>query len=226
MKTSLKYSTKTKIVFLCVALFAGAAAFSQQLGKTTIGVRAGVNFQNLNGKDENDDKLSNDLKVGFNVGVNAEVPITQDFYVQPGLLYSTKGAREKDVNGDEDAKLNITYLEIPVNLLYKPALGEGHLLMGFGPYVAFGVGGKFKVGDFDTDVKFDNDVSLAELGSGVHFRRLDAGANLLFGYELSNNLSAQINAQLGLVNIQPDVEGNKVGTTKNTGFGISLGYRF
>jgi hypothetical protein len=217
---------KTKIVFLFAMLFATVAAFSQQLGKTTIGVRAGVNFQNLNGKDENDDKLSNDLKVGFNVGVNAEMPIAQDFYVQPGLLYSTKGARVKDINGDEDAKLNIAYLEIPINLLYKPALGQGRLLMGFGPYIGFGVGGKLKVGDFDTDVEFDNDVSLAEVASGVHFRRLDAGANLLFGYELSNNLSAQINAQLGLVNIQPEVEGNKVGTTKNTGFGLSLGYRF
>jgi hypothetical protein len=217
---------KTKIVILFAMLFASVAAFSQQLGKTTIGIRAGVNFQNLNGKDEDDDRLSNDLKVGFNVGVNAEVPIAQDFYVQPGLLYSTKGAREKDVSGDEDAKVNIAYLEVPINLLYKPVLGQGHLLMGFGPYIAFGVGGKLKVGDVDTDVEFDNDVSLAEVTSGVHFKRMDAGANLLFGYELSNNLSAQINAQLGLVNIQPEVEGNKLGTTKNTGFGVSLGYRF
>jgi hypothetical protein len=217
---------KTKIVILFTLIFVSVAAFSQQLGRTTIGVRAGINFQNLNGKDENDDNLSNDLKVGFNVGVNAELPIAQDFYVQPGLLYSTKGARVNDVNGGDDAKLNLAYLEIPINLLYKPALGDGHLLMGFGPYVAFGVGGKLKVGDFDTDVEFDNDVSLAEITAGPHFRRMDAGANLLFGYELSNNLSAQINAQLGLVNIQPDVDGQKVGTTKNTGFGISLGYRF
>jgi hypothetical protein len=217
---------KTKVVFLIALFFVSVAGFSQQLGRTTIGVRAGVNFQNLNGKDENDDNLSNDLKVGFNVGVNAELPIAQDFYVQPGLLYSTKGAREKDVNGDEDAKLNIAYLEIPINLLYKPALGDGRLLMGFGPYVAFGVGGKLKVGDFDSDVEFDNDISLADVTAGAHLKRMDAGANLLFGYELSNNLSAQINAQLGLVNIQPDVEGHKIGTTKNTGFGVSLGYRF
>ena len=31
---------------------------------------------------------------------------------------------------------------MPLNFLYKPMLGQGRLLMGFGPYVALGVGGK------------------------------------------------------------------------------------
>jgi hypothetical protein len=38
--------------------------------------------------------------------------------------------------------LKISYLELPLNFLYKPMLGKGHLLLGFGPYVAFGIGGK------------------------------------------------------------------------------------
>ena len=38
------------------------------------------------------DKLDNKLKTGFNAGVNAEIPVGVDFYVQPGLLFSTKGA--------------------------------------------------------------------------------------------------------------------------------------
>ena len=218
---------KTSVLFFAAMLCVSVAGYSQELGRTTFGVRAGVNFQNLNGKDESDDRLENDLKVGFNIGVNAEVPLATDFYLQPGVLFSTKGAKQDaPLGGDEDAKVNISYIEIPVNLLYKPVLGDGRLLMGFGPYIAFGIGGKLKLGDFDQDIEFANDVSLADAATAVYFRRMDAGANLLFGYELSNNLSAQINAQLGLVNIQPEVEGNKIGTIKNTGFGVSLGYRF
>ena len=101
--------------------------------------RAGVNFQNLNGKDEDGDKLDNKLKTGFNAGVNAEIPVGIDFYVQPGLLFSTKGSKFDDANGE--IKRNISYIEIPVNFLYKPELGDGRMLLGFGPYAAFAVGG-------------------------------------------------------------------------------------
>ena len=40
---------------------------------------------------------------------------------------------------------------------------------------------------------------------------------LLFGYMFTPKISAQLNAQLGLVNIQQDPPGDA--TVKNTGFG-------
>jgi hypothetical protein len=61
-------------------------------------------------------------------------------YLQPGVLYSQKGAEFED-----SAELQLNYIEIPVNLVYKPVLGAGRLLLGFGPYVGFGLGGKLKV---------------------------------------------------------------------------------
>ncbi len=191
----------------------------------TLGVRAGVNFQNINGKDNSGDKLEGKLKTGFHAGVNAEIPIATDFFIQPGVLFSTKGARDKD---NSDIKQNISYIEVPVNLLYKPVLGTGKLILGFGPYIAFGVGGKRSVGNTDTKTKFKKSITAAEfLNGGSYLKRTDAGANLLFGYELSNNLSVQLNAQLGLVKINPEIEGVNTdkASFKNTGFGISLGYR-
>jgi Outer membrane protein beta-barrel domain len=191
----------------------------------TLGVRAGINFQNINGKDALGNKLENKLKTGFHAGVNAEIPIATDFFVQPGLLFSTKGVKYKS---NSDIKQNISYIEIPVNLLYKPVLGTGKLILGFGPYIAFGVGGKITNGTTDVKTKFKKSITAAEfLNGGSYLKRTDAGANLLFGYELSSNLSVQLNAQLGLVKINPDIEGvttNK-SSAKNTGFGISLGYR-
>jgi hypothetical protein len=191
----------------------------------TLGVRAGINFQNINGKDNSGDKFENKLKTGFHAGVNAEIPIATDFFVQPGVLFSTKGAKDKD---NSDIKQNISYIEIPVNLLYKPLMGTGKLILGFGPYIAFGVGGKRSVGNTDTKTKFKKSITAAEfLNGGSYLKRTDAGANLLFGYELSNNLSIQLNAQLGLVKINPEIEGVTTNKTfaKNTGFGISVGYR-
>lgn len=204
-----------------LALITGAA---QAQNKTTFGVRAGVNFTNVNGKDESDDKLDNKMKVGFNVGVNAEIPLADEFFLQPGVLFSTKGAKAKEGDG----KLNIAYVEVPVNFLYKPEVGDGKLLLGVGPYIGIGVGGKLKGDGDDVDIKFTNDIKDINDLDGYPMKRLDFGGNLLFGYEFSNKFSVQLNAQLGLANLTPKVMGEKPenAKAKNTGFGVSVGYRF
>jgi Outer membrane protein beta-barrel domain len=153
--------------------------------------------------------------------------------VQPGLLFSTKGAKNTGMIAGQSIqqKVKLSYLEVPVNLLYKPVLGKGKLLLGFGPYIAFGLAGKVKTdaaGQTQTsDAKFKNTVKPSDPSDKAYFKPVDAGANLLFGYELSNKLSAQLNAQLGLTKINPGYEGaaNDKSTWKNTGFGISFGYR-
>ncbi len=198
-------------------------------GVLSFGIRAGVNFQNINGKDANGDKLDYKLKTGFNVGANVELPLADEFYLQPGLLFSTKGHKSKTVDGSR----SISYLELPINFLYKPVLGEGKLLLGVGPYIAYGIGGKVKfTGNGTTinrDVKFKNSVNQIDYytSAGAYFKPFDFGANLLAGYELSNNLSVQLNAQLGLAKINPKLEGSTSNAKEtNTGFGVSVGYRF
>ena len=201
--------TKTLCIAVAATLFS-TAIFAQS--KTTFGIRAGVNFQNLNGKDANDDNLDNKLKTGFNAGVNAEIPVGIDFYLQPGLLFSTKGAKA-DVG---DGKINLSYLELPVNFIYKPELGTGRMVLGFGPYAAYAIGGKTK--NPDTDIEFGDQPD--------EWKRFDAGANLLAGYEFSNKLSFQLNAGLGLTRLNNRESGDNKSSLKNTGFGVSLGYRF
>jgi hypothetical protein len=214
---------------LLLALTTTALALGAQAQETTtFGIRAGVNFQNLNGKDYNDDDLENKMKTGFHIGVNAEIPVATDFYLQPGVLFSTKGAIDKD---DEDIKWNLSYIEVPINFLYKPALGAGKLLLGVGPYVALGIGGSYK--NFDgkeIDLKFENEITASQAAdlNTVYARSIDAGGNLLVGYEFANKLSAQLNAQLGMLKVNPKIDGitNDKSKWKNTGFGLSLGYRF
>src|SRR5688572_9336478 len=156
-----------------------------EVGSTTFGVRAGLNFQNINGRDAGDDKLENNLVTRYHVGVNAEIPVAPEFYVQPGLLFTTKGTKYNDALAG-DPTLSLSYIELPVNLLYKPALGNGKLLVGFGPYVAYGIGGKYKTEGDDTKVKFKGNVKTGDDPNMVYFKPFDAGANILFGYEFSN----------------------------------------
>ena len=214
---------KTKL-FLTLAVSLAVASVSQ--AQTSFGIRGGVNLFNINGEDGSGNDLKNKLKVGFNAGVNAEIPVGIDFYLQPGLLFSQKGAKNKD----NDDQINISYVEVPVNFLYKPELGAGKLLLGFGPYFGVAVGASFKPdgGGDDVDFKFKSDLTLADAVSGTpYLKRFDAGGNLLVGYEFANKLSFQLNAQLGMLKINPTIEGEDDGTKwKNTGFGLSLGYRF
>jgi hypothetical protein len=202
---------KRIVGFIVVALVLSTTSMFAQ---TTFGVRAGVNFQNMNGKSDGT-SMENALKTGFNIGVNAEMGIAPDMYFQPGLLFTTKGAN--DLMEIDDMSINVTYLELPLNLVYKPTLGAGKLIAGFGPYVGYAIGGKFKFGDESEDLNFGNSAE-------DDMKPLDLGANLLFGYEFANKFSVQMNAQLGLINLMP--EGDSDNSIKNTGFGFSVGYRF
>jgi hypothetical protein len=216
---------KKKMIIAAIAGIMTGAAYGQNMvketGRTSFGIRAGVNFQNINGKDAAGNNLKNDLLTGFNAGINAEIPLSSGFYLQPGALYSTKGAKLNDGN-----KLKLSYIEVPVNFVYKPLLGSGNMLLGFGPYVGFGINGKVESPNGSSEaVKFSKDYD-ATSGS-PQFKRFDAGGNLLAGYEFANHVSFQLNAQLGLADIHPTTTAaNDKTKLKNTGFGLSLGYRF
>jgi hypothetical protein len=220
---------KAKICALALSLTA-LVFTSQAQESTTFGLRAGVGLNNLVGKDPmGDDLEDNKLKFGFHIGVNAEIPIAPEFYIQPGLLFAQKGGKDASDNDNEET-YNLSYLEVPINFVYKPTLGTGKLILGVGPYVGFGIGGKIKPeeGD-DVDVKFKSDLDASDLTANTAwFKRLDFGGNLLAGYEFTNKFSVQLNAQLGMANLIPKVEGEKPeeAKLKNIGFGVSFGYRF
>lgn len=219
-----------KIFFSTALILSGAfiTASAQSTSSSSgigFGIRAGVNLQNINGKDGNGDKLENKLVPRFQGGVTVDIPLADQFYIQPGVLFSGKGAKEKGT----DNNVSLSYIDVPVTFLFKPMLGTGHLLLGAGPYVGFGIAGNVEdENENERKVKFENEVTLAQAMTEPYFRRLDAGANLLVGYEMSSKLSIQLNAQLGMAKINPeitDLNDNKW-ALRNTGFGLSLGYRF
>ena len=216
------------LLLIAVLIMFGFSAISQTEG-ISFGLRGGVNLQNINGKDNSGNKLNLDLVTRFNAGVVAQIPLAPEFYFQSGLLYTTKGAKaSKNFLGvGTTGEYNLSYLELPLNFLYKPLLGTGHLLLGFGPYVAYGLGGKAKIGSNEYKIKYTNNYSSAT-PYGQYFKHFDFGGNLFFGYELSNGISLQLNTQLGMTKINADntLSPNDKTSFKNTGFGLSIGYMF
>ena len=191
---------------------------------TSVGIHAGVNMFNINGKNASGTELDNKLKTGFSAGVDVAVPLGGGFYVQPGVDFTQKGTET-----DNGIKTTLNYIDIPVSFVYKPILGTGNMILGFGPYVGFGVSGKVKNANGTTsEVEFKDEYDGTLPVTTTQLRRADAGANLLAGYEFANKLSVNLKAQLGLKDINPDVPNDNNNQTRfrNTGFGLSLGYRF
>lgn len=204
---------KTRIyTFVLIFIFSSSLVFAQGIEnpKTSFAVLGGINLQNLNGKDMGGSKLENDMLIGYHAGVNVQLPVAPQFYFQPGLLFSTKGAKISTT------AYKLSYVELPLNFVYKALVGNGYFMLGFGPYLAYGIGG--------TNIEFKKD--LGSSNPDRTFKPFDAGGNIFFGYELAGGLFLQLDTQLGMLNIYPDDSSNSEKTVKNTGYGLSLGYRF
>ena len=217
------------LILIFTLLVSMAMAQSGEMGKTSFAILGGVNFQNLNGEDNSGNKLENDLIIGYHAGVNAQIPVAPEFYFQPGLMYSTKGAESVRVS---TPTYKLSYVELPLNFVYKGLLGSGYFMVGLGPYVAYGISGKatYELGPVtsESDIEFKNEVVSGDPLLAVYIKPFDAGGNIFFGYELVGGLFVQLNAQLGMLNIKPDhyLDPDNTSTLKNTGYGLSLGYRF
>lgn len=187
------------------------------LGATTsfaqLGLRAGVNFNNI-GKDAKDDPLIKaENKTGFHVGAVYNIDLIGSFAIEPGLYFSQKGFKLND----DDANMN--YLEVPVNVKFKlldlSVLGlDAHL----GPFAAFGLGGKWKSDNEEIKI-FDPDEG--------DFNRFDFGLQMGVGAVILNKIYAGINYDMSLTKVNED-EGIKKDNLKekNHVWMISVGLNF
>ncbi len=207
-----------------------SASFAVAQDRTSFGILGGMNFQNLNGKAVTGDKLENEMQLGFHGGMNVRIPVAPEFYFQPGLMYTTKGAKNSE--GSLTSKTKLNYIEMPLNFVYKAPLGNGFFMLGFGPYVAYAISGNVETKGgsvtLDQDVEFTNEVKSGDPLTVPYCKPFDAGAGIFVGYETAGGLFLQLNTQLGLLKINPEYESltNDDSSVKNTSFGLSLGYRF
>lgn len=201
------------------AFSVGAVPSHAQAGR--LGVNAGLNLANISGKDAPSNRK---LKAGFQAGVTYDIGLAEDFVLQPGLSYVQNGGA---FSADEywgvagDTKLHLNYVQLPITFQYQPVVGNGNLLLGVGPYVGLGVG-KIKVEGSAAGVDVSAKVHWDDIGDGEKVRKFDAGGKFLVGYQLPMGLSFNVNANFGMIKLDPDYE-SKV---YNTAFGLTVGYKF
>lgn len=213
-----------KIVLLAAGFLIGGAAFSQTVSPVRWGLRAGVNLPKYHITNTNGDDAETESTVNFHVTGYADVPISTNFYVQPGLSLQGKGGKIAE-NEATDSKYEYNTMEIgiPVNLVGKVPIGPtANFFLGAGPYISFGIGGekKLTVGDSSTseDLEYGND-------NGSDLKRTDAGLNFLAGFELSRGFNVSAGYGLGLTDLRPSGEGGN-GKLTNRVWSFSLGYSF
>ena len=165
--------------------------------------------------------------IGYHAGVNVQIPLVPEFFFQPGLLLSTKGA--KNVYGSLTGTYRISYIELPLNVVYKAVLGNGKIMIGFGPYIGYAIGGKtIPESGSATNIEFKKVVETGDPETVKYYKAFDAGGNMFAGYELASGIFLQLNTQLGMLKINPEDKriSDDKSSVKNTGFGLSIGYRF
>ena len=109
-----------KIILTVAAVFAFGFANAQDGDGAKFGIKAGLNMSNITGDFDADGATS------FYVGGLVDLAISENFHIQPELLYSMEGA--------DDA--SISYLRIPVMAKYYVMEG---LNLQAGPSIAFKV---------------------------------------------------------------------------------------
>jgi len=227
---------KRVLVFLLVTIWSANYAQSQM----TFGVRTGFNLTNLSVQDDDGNKPDKNPKFtpGFQIGMVVDYALSDVLSIQPGILFATQGAKVGWDDGiDSKVIMSLNYIQVPINMQYKLDLGEINLLLQAGPYLGYGISGKFKIWDetgkriSDNDLKDwmdDEDWFKIKFGSDKdkhNAKALDFGIGLGVGLQF-NNLQAGLGYNLGLMNISHQLDSNDKSSLKNNGLVVTLTYLF
>jgi long-subunit fatty acid transport protein len=177
-----------------VAVFGFAFANAQE---TKFGAKAGLNMSNITGDNSGDNKM----KIGFQVGVFANIGIAEQFAVQPELLYSAQGAKF------DGGSSELNYINIPIMLQYIVA---EKLRLEAGPQIGILMSAKTKI-DGVGSIDSKDGTNTTDLGVGVGI-----------GYDVAENINLGLRYTIGVSNI------NKEGDAKNanSNLAFAIGYRF
>lgn len=184
-----------KVVLIVVITVIGLSNVNAQ--EFNLGVKGGLNFATLIG--ENNSEMS--WTTDFNLGVMAEIKISDKFSFQPELMYSGQGY---DSNMASEGIIALNYLNVPLMAKYYVTKG---LSLEAGPQMGFLLSTK---GGIDTNKD--------------QFKTTDFGVNFGLGYTLDNGLNFSVRYNRGFTDIN-NIDGisdkNRNGIVQ-----LSVGYFF
>jgi hypothetical protein len=183
------------------------------------GIKGGLNLSSWAGDTKG---LNLRPRFGVNVGSFAEIRLTEQFAIQPEVLYATQGTKFKNVGATiygtdyiGDIKWNLSYINIPVMFKYS---GDGKSFIEAGPQIGFLTSAKAitKLTRYSQTV--DQDVK-------EMFESLDFGFVVGVGLNITKHLLTDLRYNIGLSNIIK-TESDDNTKIRNSVLSLSLGYKF
>jgi len=225
MKTNTLSHLSVFVVALGFLLFGAGQAMAQSDNPgPKFGIKGGLNASQLivdhpNVEGEN-------MKIGFNFGVFAKVPITRFLAVQPEVLYTSGGSKLsyggsdlENVFGIEpgEVRFNLNYVQVPVAL----AVNIGPLNVHAGPYISYLLSANV------TDLEYSDleGTEVRELDTD-DFNKIDYGIVAGVAFDVQNvTVGARYNYGLREVG-NSGIAGNLTDNSKNSIGQIYIGFGF
>lgn len=201
-----------------------ASTFAQQQHSSTvhsltptIGVKGGINFTNLYVDDVKDENM----KVGFNLGLFAKLPITQGVSIQPEILYSVKGSKltyDLGILGSNEYRFNLNYVEVPVLAVINLAKNFNLQAGGYAAYLA-----QANIKRVNND---DPNDQIADLNED-NFNRFDYGLVGGLGIDVKSvTIGARYNYGLREVGKSDNFGSQALKNSKNSAISLYIGFGF
>lgn len=234
--TLLQHNVKRMSKFFTLFSLVLFTALSPLHAQVSLGLRGGytlsaTQIKNADGYKSNSIGTSSQLK-NLHADLIVNVPVYRSLYFQPLVRYITKGAylrplptkQEEYVESANQLKLH--YLEVPLNMVLKFPLTVGKLVVGGGPYFAYGLGGTY-----DLDLMYNGRVVSTDshdiqfnykdrgIAPGAQLSRFDAGANIMVSMEFNNLMVLGANLSRGFANL----DRTSSARITNSYFSVSLG---
>ena len=201
MKKSFTFLKYSLILFLMIISFVTQFSFGQ---KPTIGIKAGLALSNATiNPTIPDSYFKTSGKTGVVVGAYLNVPSGKKILFRPGAEIVSKGVKQQfdDTYVSYSFPVRFTYVDFPINILYKFKYTNGFLLAGGGPVIGVPIND-----DYQFPIKSEFSI------------------NGIVGYEVAIGFSININYTYGLTNASDNKQ--NISKISNRYLGITVGYTF
>lgn len=192
-----------------VSILAVVAAITASQAQFRPGIKAGANQVNQRVNASQGSLYAGSHTTGYHAGLIGDIPLTGNFYLQPQLLWSQRGATHYHSTEEGSTQIKIHYIDAPVNIVYKAPLSFGKLFAGAGGAFSYAVAGHQK-----------QNGQKQNLFNSNNWKHEDISLSFTAGLEFNNGLFVSMNSQKGLFNLSK-AEGVSV---KSKSASISVGY--
>jgi len=165
------------IIALFFGMVASISAQNKTYHKSNAGIKGGYNLAAVS----YDGQGETGQRHGFHIGVYGEEFLSQNFSIQPELMYSQQGYEIRDSNGTFTQKLN--YINLPVMLKAYPSK---NFFLEAGPQIGLAISHKEEYdGLFGSTQEYDPN-------------NFDWGMNFGGGFKTDSGISLGVRYHLGL----------------------------